>query len=127
MPESVLLERESTKAIIGAFYDVYNELGFGFLENVYALALERELRARGRSLKREVTIPITYKGAFLTNHRADLVVDDKVIVEIKATESLPPFTRRQVTNYLRATKLEVALILHFGPEAKFQRLVCSNR
>lgn len=127
MTEIILLERESTNAVIGAFYEVYNSLGFGFLENVYSLALERELVARGRVVGREVSIPILYKGDFLTNQRADIVVDEKVIVEIKSTELLPPFTRRQVTNYLRATRLEVALILHFGPEAKFQRIVSSKK
>ena len=127
MNEITLLERESTNAIIGAFFEVYNTLGFGFLEHVYSLALERELIARRRTVGREVSIPITYKGDFLTNHRADLIVDEKVVVEIKASESLPPFTRRQVTNYLRATRLEVALILHFGPEAKFHRVICSMK
>lgn len=127
MTETVLLEGESTNAIIGAFFEVYNTLGFGFLENVYALAVERELLARGKNVGREVPIPITYKGEFLTHHRADLIVDEKVVVEIKSTELIPPFTRRQVTNYLRATRLEVALILHFGPEAKFQRIVCTKK
>jgi GxxExxY protein len=126
MTKITLLERESTNAIIGAFLEVYNTLGYGFLENVYSLALERELLARERAVGREVPIPILYKGDFLTYHRADLIVDEKVIVEIKSTVVMPPFTKRQVTNYLRATKLEVALILHFGPEAKFYRVVCSN-
>jgi GxxExxY protein len=127
MTQITLLERESTNAIIGAFFEVYNTLGYGFLEHVYSLALERELVARGRTVGREVSIPITYKGDFLTYHRADIVVDENVVVEVKSTHVLPPFTRRQVINYLRATKLEVALILHFGPEAKFYRVVCSNR
>ena|SRR5687768_15804574 len=127
MTKTILLERESTNAIIGAFYEVYNTLGFGFLEHVYTLALERELIARGRNVGREVSVPITYKGDFLTNHRTDLIVDEKIIVEVKATEILPRFTRRQTLNYLRATKLEVALILHFGPEARFQRIICSMK
>ena len=127
MRKSVLLQREATHTIIGAFFEVYNTLGYGFLEHVYSLAIERELVARGRAVAREVSLPITYKGAFLTNHRADLIIDEKVVVEIKSTEVLPPHTRRTVLNYLRATRLEVALILHFGPEAKFYRLVCSNR
>jgi GxxExxY protein len=127
MKEAILLERESTNAIIGAFFEVYNNLGFGFLENVYSLALERELLSRGRVVGREVPIPITYKGDFLTYHRADIVVDEKVIVEIKATEILPTFTRRQVLNYLRATRLEVALVLHFGPEAEFHRIVSTMK
>ena len=127
MTERTLLERDSTNAVIGAFFEVYNTLGFGFLENVYTLALERELLARGRAVGREVPIPITYKEEFLTYHRADLIVDEKVVVEVKSTAVLPPFSRRQVINYLRATKLEVALILHFGPEAKFYRIVSSNK
>lgn len=126
MTEPVLLQKESTNAIIGAFFEVYNTLGFGFLENVYTLAMERELLARGRAVGREVLIPITYKGAFLTYYRADLIVDEKVLVEVKSTEILPPYTRRTVINYLSGTKIDVALILHFGPEAKFHRIVCST-
>jgi GxxExxY protein len=76
---------------------------------------------------REVTIPIFYKAEFLTYYRADLIVDEKVLVEVKSTEVLPPYTRRTVGNYLKATPIEVALILHFGPEAKFQRIVCSKK
>ena len=66
-------------------------------------------------------------GEFLTNHRADLIVDEKVLVEVKSTEISPPLTRRQTINYLRATKLQVALILHFGPEAKFFRIVSTMK
>jgi GxxExxY protein len=127
MGEIALIQKETTSAILNAFYDVYNTLGFGFLEHVYSLALERELLARGRTVGREVSIPITYKGDHLTYQRADIVVDEKVIVEIKSTEVMPPFTRRQAINYLRATRLEVALILHFGPEPKFYRVVSTNR
>jgi GxxExxY protein len=127
MTEISLVERESTNAIIGAFFEVYNTLGFGFLEHVYSVALERELIARGRVVGTEVSIPISYKGDFLTYYRADIVVDENVVVEVKSTQVFPPFTTRQVINYLRATKLEVALILHFGPEAKFYRVICSNR
>lgn len=126
MTKTILLERETTNAIIGAFFEVYNTLGFGFLENVYTLALERELQARERAVGREVPIPIIYKGELLTHHRADLIVDEKVIVEVKATELLPPHTRPTVINYLKATRIEVALILHFGPEAKFHRIVRSS-
>ena len=122
-----LLERETTSEIIGAFYDVYNKLGFGFLEHVYSVALERELFKRGRKVGREVVVPILYDGAVLTTQRLDMIVDEKVIVEIKSTSVLPPLTQRQTFNYLRATNLEVALILHFGPEAKFYRLVHTGR
>ena len=126
MPENDLLQHETTHEVIGAFYDVYQALGFGFLEHVYSLALERELLARNRRVIREVSIPIHYKGALLTTHRIDMIVDETVVVEIKSTYALPPIARRQTLNYLRASNLEVALILHFGPEARFHRLVHSN-
>ena len=118
-----LIEREITGDVIGAFYDVYNELGFGFLEFVYALALEKELLRRGRTVGREVSVPVIYKGEILANQRVDMVVDDKVMVEIKSTETLHPKARRLTLNYLRSTPLEVGLLLHFGPEAHFYRFV----
>ena len=90
-----LLERNTTSAIIGAFYEVYNGLGFGLLEQVYSLALEQELLERGHRVRREVMISIVYKGKTLTTHRLDMVVDEKVVVENKSTVVLPPFSRRQ--------------------------------
>ena len=71
-----LLERESTHAIIGAFLDVYNLLGYGFLEHVYSLALERDLVGRGRMVGREVSIPIRFRGEVLTTQRVDMIVDE---------------------------------------------------
>ena len=127
MTEDNLLERRTTAAIIGAFYEVYNRLGFGFLENVYALALESELQERGHSVQREVVVTVSYKGKALTTQRLDMVVDHKVIVEYKSMAVLPSFARRQTLNYSRASKLEVGLILHFGPTAKFYRIVQTHR
>ena len=121
-----LLEAEITRDVIGAFYDVYNILGFGFLEFVYSLALERELLRRGRTVGREVSVPVTYRGELLTTQRVDMIVDDKVVVEIKSSLGLPPTARLQTLNYLRATELEVGLLLHFGPEATFYRVVHSK-
>jgi GxxExxY protein len=121
-----LLERQTTHAIIGVFFDVYNELGYGFLERVYALALEKELVARGRLVGREVSVPILFKDDLLTTQKLDMVVDEKVVVEIKSTRVLHPIAQRQTLNYLRASRLEVALLLHFGPEAKFYRMVNSK-
>jgi GxxExxY protein len=126
MLDTKLLERETTDQIIGAFFDVYNVLGFGFLEHVYSLALERELVGRGRRVGREVATPIWFKGQVLTSQRVDLVVDGRVVVEVKATMVLPPTAHRQTLNYLRATTLEVALLLHFGPKPRFFRIVQSN-
>jgi GxxExxY protein len=121
-----LIEEKITHAIIGAFFDVYNELDFGFLEHVYLIALERELVARGHRVAREAAVNIIYKGAVLTSQRLDMIVDEKVVVEAKSTLLLPPTARRQLCNYVRATNLEVALLLHFGPDAKFYRIVRSN-
>jgi GxxExxY protein len=127
MTEDDLLERRTTAAIIGAFYEVYNQLGYGFLEQVYSLALERELLERGNSVEREVIVTISYKGKPLTTQRIDMVVDHKVVVENKSTAVLPPFARRQRLNYLRASTLEVGLLLHFGPTARFYRIVQTHR
>ena len=116
-----LIEREITRDVIGAFYEVYNQLGFGFLEFIYSL--EKELLRRGRSVGREVAVPVIYKGEVLANQRVDMLVDDKVMVEIKSTQVLPPIAPRQTLNYLRSTSLEVAMLLHFGPKARFFRFV----
>lgn len=121
-----LQEAETTRAIIGAFYAVYNALGYGFLETLYMAALERELRARGHRVGREVYVPATFRGAELGRQRLDLVVDEKVVVEAKATEILHPNASRQLFAYLRATKLEVGLLLHFGPKPRFHRVVWLN-
>ena len=120
-------ETAITNSIIGAFFDVYNALGFGFLEHVYSLALARELRDRGHAVGQEVLVPVMYKGELLTRQRLDLIVDGRVLVEVKSTHVLPAPAKRQVLNYLRATDLEVGLLLHFGPDARFYRLVRSLR
>jgi GxxExxY protein len=109
-------------SIIGAFYEVYNALGFGFLEHLYVRALEYELQARGHHVGREVPVSVTYKGIELGVQRLDLLVDDRVVVEAKSTHGLPAVATRQVYNYLRATGLRSGLVLHFGPEPRFYRL-----
>ena len=118
---SPLLEEELTRSIIGAFFEVYNTLGYGFLEHVYVMALERELRARGHSVAREVSVTVYYKGEPLAQQRLDMIVDGKVIVEVKATELLHPSARRQLGSYLRSTRMRVGVLLHFGPEANVYR------
>jgi GxxExxY protein len=122
-----LLEEETTEDIIGSFFDVYNALGFGYREKIYALALERDLRAKGRRVDREVAIMIHFRGEPLARQTMDMVVDDKVIVETKSTERLPPEAHRQLFGYLCASSLEVGLLLHFGREPKFYRAIHENR
>lgn len=118
-----LIEEELTRSVIGAFYEVYNALGFGFLEHLYGAALERELRARGHRVGREAGVRIMYKGEELGTQRLDMIVDEKLVVEIKSTAKLPEAASRQTFSYLHATNLRVGLLLHFGPTPNFKRFV----
>lgn len=126
MIKEKLLEEKLTRSVIGAFFDVYNALGFGFLEHLYVLALERELVARGHRVAREVVVRVSYKGEELGIQRLDMIVDERLVIETKATLELHKVAVRQVYNYLRATNLDVGLLLHFGPEPKFYRVVCQS-
>ena len=123
---SRLVDEELTHLIIGAFYRVYNKLGFGFLEHVYAAALEKELLGLELKVARECWVRIHYDGIELCQQRLDFVVNEKVVVEIKSTTELRKAAPRQLLNYLRATNLEIGLLFHFGPEAKFYRMYVSN-
>ena len=122
MPTGGFAYEDLTFSVIGAFYEVYNHLGHGFLEHLYLDALERELIARGHRVAREVNVQVYYKGYPLGWQRLDMIVDDKLVVEGKSTTRLPPEARPQLYNYLKASRLEVGLLLHFGPEPKFYRL-----
>lgn len=111
-----LHEEDLTYSVIGAAFEVYNALGYGFLEHIYVKALERELRDRGHRVSREYAAMVFYKGEELASQRLDLVVDEKLIVEAKATQRLAHEAPRQLFNYLRATSFQVGLLLHFGPK-----------
>jgi len=126
MVETRLLQEQLTRSVIGAFYSVYNTLGYGFLEHLYVTALERELLDRGHHTTRELSVRVMYQGEELGSQRLDLVVDGLLIVEAKSTADLPPIAKRQLLNYLRATDFEVGLLLHFGPKPKFHRVVYEN-
>ena len=121
-----MIEEALTRSVIGAFFEVYNTLGFGFLEHIYVMALERELLGRGHRVGRQVGVSVIYKGQELAVQRLDMLLDTKLIVEVKSTFELHPAAARQVQNYLRATRLEVGLLLHFGPKAKFYRMISPN-
>jgi GxxExxY protein len=123
MSNHQLIEERLTESVIGAFYEVYNALGFGFLEQVYMMALERELRRRDHAVGREVSVRVYFKGDEISLQRIDMIVDERLVVEVKSTQELHKATPRQVYNYLRATRLQVGLLLHFGPEPAFYRLV----
>jgi GxxExxY protein len=121
-----LLERELTDKIIGAFYHVYNVLGYGFLEAVYLNALTFELTRRGLHAQREVHVDVYYEGRKVGKYRADILVESRVVVEGKATRSLVPGDRDQLLNYLRCSRLEVGLLFHFGPRPALQRVIAEN-
>ena len=118
-----LLHGELTEKIIGAFYQVYNELGYGFLEKVYEQALlilfaEDELLATSQN-----NIKLNYHGREIATYISDIIVDGKVIVEIKAARILDESHEAQLINYLKATGIEVGLLLNFGPKPTFKRFV----
>jgi GxxExxY protein len=124
MAQGDLIYEKTTHSVIGAFFHVYNALGFGFLEAVYTSALERELRDRGHKVGREVLAPVRYKGELVARQRLDMVVDENLVVEVKSTYELHGAAPRQVYNYLRGTGLRLGLLLHFGPTPKFYRILC---
>lgn len=121
-----LLHDGLTRSVIGAFYEVYNTLGHGYLESIYLAALERELLSRGHRVARELSVHVIYKGVEIGMQRLDMVVDDVLVVEAKSTQTLHESGSRQLYNYLHATNLEVGLLLHFGPRAQFFRIVCER-
>ncbi|HWH53629.1 MAG TPA: GxxExxY protein [Gemmatimonadaceae bacterium] len=121
-----LVEERLSYSVIGAFFAVHRQLGFGFLESVYSRALEAELRTRGHQVSREFAISVHYRGVEIAHQRLDMVIDEKLVIEVKATERLHSDACRQLFNYLRATSLEVGLLLHFGRRADFYRVICQN-
>lgn len=126
MQNESLLHRELTEQIISAFYQVYNSLGAGFLEKVYENALLLELGSRGLAVKQQTPIKVYYAGKVVGEYFADLVVEDKVILELKAGDTIHQAHISQLTNYLRATNIEVGLILNFGVKPEFKRKVYTN-
>ena len=115
-----------TEKIIGVFVEVYNELGPGFLESVYVGALSIALCEARLSVERELQVDVNFRGNFVGRFRADLVVNRAVLIETKACPRLHPLHEAQVLNYLRATALEVGLLLNFGSRPQFRRLLFDN-
>lgn len=121
-----LLHEDITNKIIKAFYKVYNELGFGFLEKVYENALFLELAAMGLPCKRQKAIKVHYRNPIVGNYFADIIVNDLVIIELKAAEALIEEHELQLINYLKATKAEIGLLLNFGKRPQFKRKIFTN-
>lgn len=117
-----LAHADITAQIVRAFFDVYNELGVGFLENVYKRAMVVLLKERGFACKVEVPIPIFFHGENIGDYRADFIVENVVIVEVKTGPAIHPVYMSQAYNYLKASKLLVALVMNYGPKAEFKRV-----
>ena len=127
MVELNLLHKDLTDLIIQAFYKVYNELGYGFLEKVYENALIIELKKIGLPIEQQVKIKVFYDETQVGFYLADLLVESSVIVEIKAAESLGYEHECQLINYLKASNVEVGLLLNFGKKPTFKRKVFSKK
>jgi GxxExxY protein len=121
-----MLYEERTELIIQAFYKVYNTLGYGFLEKVYQNAFLFELKKTGFDVKSQFPIKVNYEGVQVGEYYADIVVDDCIIIENKATESLREEHEYQLINYLKATEMEVGLLFNFGKKPSFRRKYFTN-
>lgn len=121
-----MLYQDVTDKIIKAFYTVYNTLGYGFLEKVYENALLLELQKSGLQCSSQSKIEVFYDGVSVGLYFADIIVDDIVIIELKAQEGLREEHEAQLLNYLRATDIEVGLLLNFGTKPEFKRKIFSN-
>jgi GxxExxY protein len=122
-----MIDEELTGRIIHAFYSVYNALGYGFIESVYHNAMIVELVGHGLSVEVKRPIAVYYGANLIGKFEADLVVEGRVIVELKAVDRLHPSHEAQLTNYLRATDVEIGLLFNFGKLAEFKRKLFENK
>lgn len=121
-----LLHQDITEEIISTYYYVYNELGYGFLEKVYENAMLIELKSRGFKVESQKLIKVYFKDTIVGEYFADIVVNDKIILELKSCEALAPEHEVQLFNYLKATKIEVGLLFNFGKRTAFKRKIFAN-
>jgi len=124
--EETYLYTDLTSNIIKCFYKIYNELGYGFLEKVYENALKIELESKGLFVEKQKPIAVYYKEHLVGEYFADLIVESKVILELKAAETLCEEHEYQLINYLKATKIEVGLLLNFGKKPQISRKIFTN-
>jgi GxxExxY protein len=118
--------KELTEKIIEIFYRVYNKLGYGFLEKVYENAMMKEFKTTDIPAVSQYAINVVYEGEIIGEYFADILVDSKVIVEIKASKSLAIENEAQLLNYLKATEIEVGLLLNYGPKPDLKRKAFNN-
>jgi len=124
--DSGLKHRDLTQKIIGIFYEVYNELGHGFLESVYETAFEMALVSKGINVLTQIEMPVWFRGKKIGDFSADMLVEKSVLLELKAGTRLNPAHEAQLLNYLRATEIEVGILFSFGLKPEFKRLAYDN-
>jgi GxxExxY protein len=120
------MHSDLTDKVIGTFYEVYNELGFGFVESVYEEAMTMALQAKNMDVQRQLAIPVWFRGQKIGVYQADLVINGCVLVELKACKNLDSAHEAQLLHYLRATEIEVGLLLNFGPRSQVRRMAFGN-
>jgi GxxExxY protein len=120
--KSRLIHEELTQKIIGVFYNVYNDLGDGFLESVY----EEAFCEQNIFYERQRAVPVFFHSRQIGDFRCDILVDSRVMIELKAIAAIERAHEKQLTNSLKATEIELGIILNFGPEPKFKRIVFEN-
>ena len=121
-----LINGDISERVLAAFYEVYNELGAGFLESVYESAMVHVLAGMGLEVERQASLPVYFRGHLVGDFRADLLVADRLVVEIKAVSQLVQAHEVQLVNYLKASGHPAGLLLNFGPRPQFKRRVHSN-
>jgi len=117
---------ELTERLIGIFFNLYNEIGHGFLESIYEQAFSVVLAENRIFFERQIAIPVWFHGQKIGEFRADLLVDRKVLIELKTRRDIDSAWEKQLLNYLRATDVEVGLLFNFGPTAQFRRYAFEN-
>ncbi len=122
-----ILHKEITDKIIDSFYEVYDHMGYGYLEKVYQNALYFELMRKGLKVEAHKEIKVYYKGREVGVFIADMIVNEAVILELKTAETMSPAHQAQLLNYLRGTDIEVGYVLNFGPNPEFSRKIFSNQ
>ncbi len=126
MVNNTYLHSEITEQIIKAFYKVYNTMGYGFLEKVYEKILMIELKKMGLEAQRQIEIKVYYEGEEVGDYKADIIVEEKVILELKAADTLCEEHEAQLLNYLKATPIEIGLLLNFGVKPQMKRKIFTN-
>lgn len=126
MSAEALKHSDLTERIIGIFYDVYNELGYGFLECIYEESLVIALHQAGLGADRQIALPVWFRGHKVGEFRADVLVESSVLLELKSSRTLEPAHEAQLLHYLKSTEIEVGMLLNFGTRPQFRRLLFDN-